>query len=251
MIIRDGVNEYEVRVQLYTALFDSGIDWTRVGPKYHALDRGTGTKRWSSDVTIRENSLAVIKTRELILSAVLAGGTFEIECEEYEKVFGPEVDYTLPIECTIDASEDPFITENLNLDVPTEWTFSLRPLLPLYYLYPLATWPTSGLGVQSVTRLTNAGIAFNELEESRVGVGFGHEIRTAEVVYEGDSETVGKAKTYLHAQRANTFTMTNALVWLFDEGDVSQAVKVLSVEDDGQLDKAGLLHRFTAVFAKV
>lgn len=239
------------KVKSYQAIYDSGIEWKRVGTTYHGLDRGTSTERWSCDVTVQMTGLDVYNLRSTLFAARGVGQSVSVLCEDFERIFGPEFDYTSAIDCVLGDSDEPFVTDHMNTSVPTEWTFNLRPISDLRdrFLYSDPEWPD--IAVQNVTRTMNDQYISTEMEIGRIGVATpGSELRTAEVLYEGSRDDVANAKIFLYGKRSSSFSMSTTNYWLFSSSIFTQNVKVLSIEDDGQVDKAGLLHRFTTTYAR-
>lgn len=250
MIITVGTTEYVVGVKPYDPVFDSGVEWTTVGGKHKALDRGSLTAKWSSDITVKASGIIVASLRAAMQSLANSGGLVTIECESYERVFGPEFSYGSAYTCAVDAKEA-FSTGNLNTSVPTEWTFTAYPtdVMTSRYLNNTGTFPTS-ISMISAQRLDNGEHNVIESAQSRVGIGYGFNAPTAEIVFEGSALDVAQAKAFLQTRRSNAFTLSSALVWPFVVGDTSESVYVMDVEDNGPLDIAGTFHSFIAVFGK-
>jgi hypothetical protein len=243
---------FEVGLVSYEPSYESGIKWGEVGGKHKPRDRGPDTAKWSSDITIRGEGLVVANLRAAILAEGAKGGTIEIECNEFEPIFGPEFTYNgIGFGCLIDASEAPFATGSLNTDVPTEWTFSAFPPFTIASLYinNTGTFPNT-VSMISAERLDNGDRTLINTATGRASFGFGFSAPTCEIVYEGLRMDVAQAKAYLQTRRSSPFTLSTDLVWPFEVGVTTQSVYVLDIEDNGALDKAGIYHSFTVVYGK-
>lgn len=251
MIITIGANSYTVGVKGYDAQFDSGIEWRQIGEKHKALDRGATTAKWSSDVTIRAQGAIIADLRADILDVKNEGSAISVYLESHETIFGPEFSYASGFQCYVDPDEDGFDTDNLNLSVPIEWTITLAPTtyMPGRYLYQPTLFP-SAITTVKASRLDNGKQNLLDSFSSRAYIGYGFSAPTAEIYFEGDKETVAKAKTYLQGLRSSSFEYSASIVWPFDVGVTSETVYCLDVEDGGPLDIAGLHHSFVAVFGK-
>lgn len=251
MIITVGTNSYTVGVKNYDAQYDSGIEWRQVGGKHKALDRGITTAKWSSDVTIRAQGTVIAALRADLLSYKRLGKKINVFCEHHETVFGPEFSYSLYFDCYVDPDEDGFDTGNLNLSIPIEWTITLAPTtyMPGRYLFAPSSFPST-VTMVSASRLDNGQQNLLDSFSSRAYIGYGFSAPTAEIVFEGDRESVAKAKAYLQGLRGSSFSYSASIVWPFDVGITSEIIYCLDVEDGGPLDIAGLYHSFVAVFGK-
>lgn len=251
MIITVGEIEIELRINTYKANHDSGIEWVRIGNKWKSLDRGPETAHWSSEVTIKGEGSQVYDVRKAILENSIAGNSFEIQCEIYETIFGPEISYSLPFTCLVDDGDPSFSTQNLNTDIPTEWTFNVYPVgdLTQRYMYSGDSLPSS-LHAQGANRQFGGAIALNELEVSRDASGFAHNAYLATVRYIGDRDDVGEAKVYLQKKRGSSFLLNNSLLSLFTPNVTSEVVFCNDIIDEGPIDSAGNEHSFSVVFAK-
>lgn len=251
MIITIGANSYTVGVKGYDAQFDSGIEWRQIGGKHKALDRGATTAKWSSDVTVRAPGSIIAAMRADVLSYKALGKKINVFCEQHETVFGPEFSYSIYFDCYVDTDEDSFDTDNLNLSIPIEWTITIAPItyMASRYLYQPTSFP-SNITMVKASRLDNGSQNLLDSFSSRAYIGYGFSAPTAEIYFEGDKETVAKAKTYLQGLRSSSFEYSASIVWPFDVGVTSETVYCLDVEDGGPLDIAGLHHSFVAVFGK-
>ena len=251
MIISIGANRYTVGVKSYDAQYDSGIEWRQIGGKHKALDRGIATAKWSSDVTIRALGTVIAALRADLLSAKNDGTAINVYPETHETIFGPEFSYASGFQCYVDPDEDEFDTGNLNLSIPLEWTITLAPItyMPGRYLFTPSSFPST-VTMVSASRLDNGQQNLLDSFSSRAYIGYGFSAPTAEIIFEGDKESVAKAKAYLQGLRGSSFSYSAAIVWPFNIGITSETVYCLDVEDVGPLDIAGLHHSFVAVFGK-
>ena len=251
MIITIGATSYTVGVKGYDAQFDSGIEWRQVGGKHKALDRGAATAKWSSDVTIRASGDIIAAMRADILEYKNLGKKINVFCSPHETVFGPEFSYSVYFDCYVDPDEDSFETGNLNLSIPVEWTLNFAPItyMQARYLFTPTEFPST-VTMTKASRLDNGAQNLLDSFSSRAYIGYGFSAPTAEIYFEGDKESIAKAKTYLQGLRASSFSYSAAIVWPFDVGVTTETVYCLDVEDVGPLDIAGLHHSFVAVFGR-
>lgn len=255
MILTIGTTEYEIGIREFNPDFDSGVEWIQVGTKWKPIDEGAETARWSTDITVAEFGEAVGELRGAILDAMKSGLSIFVECENHEPIFGPEFSYNTSISCSIDASEEPFSTGNLNENDLVEWTFTIHPLVDMTTLYVAntGTMPATGLRMLSAVRLDNAGAAFNDSEVGSHSelAGLGFHAPTAEIRYEGLRATVAQALAYLQQRRGSAMSYSAAIVWPFEQSVLSASVYVQDVELDGYTDKACTMFGFTVVYGKV
>ena len=254
MIVTWGLNSVSLRVRSYTVDYDSGIEWTNVGGVWHSLDRGSNTAKWSSDITVEADGLSVYDARELILEAALSGQTFSLTMEAHEKVFGPEFHYLTAYTCFLDASEEPYNTGNLNTSVPTEWTFTAKPISDMTTLVVAvgrSAADVEALHIQGVERMNGIAHSLIEFESYRSGVGFHHLSKVVELPLIGTNLQVAYAKCFLMQNRGLEFEFNTTGCFIFESGVLANDVYCLDVQDDGQEDKAGLHHRIIVTLAKV
>ena len=251
MIIAIGSTSYTVGVKSYDAKFDSGMEWRQIGGKHKALDRGVTTAKWNSDVTIRASGQIIADLRSDLLSSKNAGSAISVYPESHETIFGPEFSYASGFQCFVDPDEDSFETGNLNLSIPIEWTINLAPTtyMPDRYLFQPTSFPSTVTMIKA-DRLDNGKQNLLDSFSSRAYIGYGFSAPTAEIYFEGDRDSVAKAKAYLQGLRGSSFSYSAAIVWPFDVGVTSETVYCLDVEDGGPLDMAGLYHSFVAVFGR-
>ena len=251
MIISIGANSYTVGVKSYDAQYDSGIEWRQIGGKHKALDRGATTAKWSSDVTIRAQGTVIADLRADLLSSKNDGTAINVYPDTHETIFGPEFSYATGFQCYVDPDEDSFETGNLNLSIPVEWTINLAPItyMPGRYLFTPMEFPST-VTMTKASRLDNGAQNLLDSFSSRAYIGYGFNAPTAEIYFEGDKESIAKAKAYLQGLRASSFSYSAAIVWPFDVGVTTETVYCLDVEDVGPLDIAGLYHSFVAVFGR-
>jgi len=251
MIISIGANSYTVGVKSYDAQYDSGIEWRQIGGKHKALDRGATTAKWSSDVTIRAQGTVIADLRADLLSSKNDGTAINVYTDTHETIFGPEFSYATGFQCYVDPDEDSFETGNLNLSIPVEWTLNFAPItyMPGRYLFTPTEFPST-VTMTKASRLDNGAQNLLDSFSSRAYIGYGFSAPTAEIYFEGDKESIAKAKTYLQGLRASSFSYSAAIVWPFNVGMTTETVYCLDVEDVGPLDIAGLHHSFVAVFGR-
>lgn len=251
MIISIGANSYTVGVKSYDAQYDSGIEWRQIGGKHKALDRGATTSKWSSDVTIRAQGAIIADLRSDLLSSKNDGTAINVYPDTHETIFGPEFSYATGFQCYVDPDEDSFETGNLNLSIPVEWTLNFAPItyMPGRYLFTPTEFPST-VTMTKASRLDNGAQNLLDSFSSRAYIGYGFSAPTAEIYFEGDKESIAKAKTYLQGLRASSFSYSASIVWPFDVDVTTEIVYCLDVEDVGPLDIAGLHHSFVAVFGR-
>lgn len=246
--------EKSVSILTYQAIYDSGIEWKNVGGVFKSIDRGINTAKWSSDITIRGINTEVSYIREFLRLAAISGETFQLYLNPYETVFGPEFyyNYVYPFTCYVDASEEPYKTGNMNEHIPVEWTFTVYPIGNMFdnHLYPTEIDLPTDLYVQNIDRSNGLAGSFLETETSRKTIGFLHNAYTTDVKYVGSKEVCAKAKAFLTRLRGNVFTLTTYNYWIFQYASrsPSNSVHVISIEDDGPMDKAGIDHSFTVTY---
>ena len=247
-----GTVQFSVNVREIEPNYESGIEWVQVGDRWKALDNGSELHKWTSDITIAKFGTVVAQAREAIKRIMRSGGRITLDCESYEQVFGPEIDYSDPIECVLIATDEPLTTGNLNENDMITWTFSVMPAYDLseHYLKDTGSFP-SGIRMLSCTRLDNDGAETFNAESRGETQGFGFYAPTAEIQYEGKLDDVAEAIAYLQKRRTLTMAYSASMVWPFTQGDVTETVQVISVDYDGAINKAGTMWQFTVLFAKV
>jgi len=249
VLISIGTSSWQVSVRSISPSYDSGIQWIQVGRKWKYIDRGYLTSKWTSEITIAAIGETVGIIRSNINQAKENGTEINIFPASYEQVFGPEINYFSSINCVVIDSDAIFETGNLNEKNMVEWTFSIMATSSLFEKYLNFTGYFQNLKIQSVSRLDNPGSSFFDAESFGGMIGFGFKAPTAEVTYEGDLDDVAAGIAYLQTMRSATMTVSADIVWLFEQGSFTEGVKIISIEYDGSVDKAGKLWRFTVLYA--
>lgn len=246
-----GTLTFSVTVKEFEQDYKSGIEWEQVGDVWKSLDNGADTQKWTSDVTIAKYGETVAQIRSAMKYALRTGAHISIDCESHEQIFGPEIDYESAIECVVIATDEPLFTGNLNENNMVEWTFSIMPAIDLSerYLNDTGMIP-AGIRMLSCSRLDNDGAITFDAEELGDSIGLGFYAPTAEIQYEGKLDDVAAAICYLQKLRGSSMSYSASIVWPFTQGVKAETVRVISVESDYALNKAGTMWAFTVLYAK-
>ena len=241
-----------VDVKDYSVTFSSGIKWRNIGGVWAPLDRGNGTAKYSTDITIQGQYNSIINIRKAMLYDAEQGLAFQIQCQPFERVFGPEFWYTLPYNCVLDVSETPYTTDELGTATYTTWKFTLHALdfMPTYYIYQPSSMPV-GAWIQSMDRSKSGAFITASLESAVYAAGFGHESPTTVVHYAAPAATAAKYKAYLQAMRSAPLTFNFTPQWLFDPAATLNTVYIMDVQDEGPEDVAGINHRFSVTYGRI
>ena len=242
----------EVALQSFRARYYSGIEWTCVGGKWHAYDKGTACSKRSSVVTLSLRDSVNTGVVLTVLDALKNGSLLNVFCELHEPIFGPEVVIvnTTAFLCVVkDMDSTGYVTGNLNHKLPTELTVELCPLTTSVY-YSNPAYPT-GVYIQQVARYRGLKYIPHDMEQTYASTGMGFDESTAEVRFTAARDKVARAKIFFQKKRAESFEfLTQNDCYLFDIGQTSASVVCLSVEDDGPEDRACINSSFTVVFGR-
>jgi len=253
MVIKIGRLEYPVKISEYNPSFESGIEWFQVGKRWKYLNKGNECKKWKTEITISDVGQEVSQARDVIINAAKSGQNIYLDCESYEPVFGPEFNYTAPVECVLTDFESDFSTGNLNENGRVEWTFAVtaNENMAERYLYITPfTLPYEHLRILSVSRNFNPGTNVIEKESFDSLAGFGFTAPTAEIAFEADREWAAKALAF--AQEYPLLAgLESKRVWLFDRFVYESTFNIIEVNYDGPTDKACTMYRFTLLVARV
>lgn len=242
----------EVPLRSFRARYSSGIDWTCVGGKWHAYDKGVACSKRSSVVTLSLRDQATASNILALFDSIKHGWPLNVFCEDWEPIFGPEVaqSKTSAFLCVIkDMDNTAYTTGPLNHKAPTELTIEICPV-STSAIYTLPSYPT-GVYVQEVGHVRGLKYTPHDMEETYALTGMGFDEATAEVRFTAARDKAARAKTYFQEKRSNPFTFsTQNDCYLFDIGQNSASVVCLSVEDDGPEDRACINSSFTVVFGR-
>ena len=242
----------EVPLQSFRARYASGIDWTCVGGKWHAYDKGVACSKRSSTVTLSLRDQDMASNILTVLDALKNGSLLNVFCEDWEPIFGPEIAHvnTSPFLCLVkDMDSTGYTTGPLNHKIPTELTIEICPLTT-YSLHTLPSYPTD-VHIQNINHVRGLKYIPHDMEETYALTGMNFDESTAEVHFTATRDKVARAKTYFQEKRTNSFTFsTQNDCYLFTIGQTNENVVCLSVEDDGPEDRACINSSFTVVFGR-
>jgi hypothetical protein len=238
MILSFGNSSRTIELKSYKPNFQSGIEWVCVGGVWQGIDRGTNTDHYSTTLTIHGLLGHVQNIRDFVLEGLKLNRSASVECDESEKIFGCEFDYSTLINyCKIDANQTVFVSEAPNGSVLGEWSFSLIPTIDLKTRFRALPDEFPNIPAISSERdfAINGTTSRNEVGWSSIG--FRNDAPLVTIGYRSSSDNIGQMKKWLSLKRKVPFPLISpAGIYYFADGVQSNNVYFSSMVDFGNLD---------------
>ena len=238
MILAFGKKSRTIELKNYKPNFQSGIEWVCVGGVWQGIDRGSDTDHYSTTLTIHGLLADVQGIRDFVLYGLKSNLPAVVTCDESEKIFGCEFDYSTPINyCKIDANQTVFASEAPDGSVLGEWSFSLVPTFDLKTRFRALPDAFPNIPAISSERdfAINGKTTRNEVGWSSIG--FRNDAPLVTLTYRSSSDNIGQMKKWLSLKRKVSFPLVSpAGIYYFADGVQSNNVYFSSMVDFGNLD---------------
>lgn len=246
------INSQEVGLESCKPVWDSGIDWRKIGASWKCIDNGVESSHYSTQITIAAEPSQVMAVYRLLKTSSISGDSISITCEDYERIFGVEFNAETAYTCFVE-SDSIYTTDCAENSALQRIAFNVYTNEDLYTNRATVAASFPDVCAKSISH--NAGNAFSmSIMETGVScVGFGYRSATCEAEFIGKKSDIIKLKSYIQGVRSTSFSLTAPTAtdqFYFEQYEGEVSVYCMGMVDNGKLDIAGKWWSVTLTLGK-